>query len=74
VPRSPVWFNRGIYTSPMPNENAVQPGARCSLGNYRPGIPGDVTILQNIVRSVPPAKRSYTILSPIPAVPPPWWP
>jgi hypothetical protein len=70
-PHSPVWLNCGIYTSPVPNENAVhsmEHGA--AWVTYRPGLPAaGRTALQDLVRGEPSSKRSYTILSPYPGLP-----
>lgn len=72
-PHSPVWLNCGIYTSPVPNENAVHSMEHGAVWiTYRPGLPSaQVTELQNLIRSEPQAKRSYLILSPYPGLPAP---
>jgi hypothetical protein len=70
-PHSPVWLNCGIYTSPVPNENAVhsmEHGA--AWVTYRPGLhAAGMTALQDLVRGEPQTRRSYTILSPYPGLP-----
>lgn len=70
---SAVWLNCGIYTSPVPNENAVhslEHGA--AWITYRPSLSASsVQALQTLVRGEPQAKRAYTILSPYPGLPAP---
>jgi hypothetical protein len=68
---APVWLNCGIYTAPVPNENAVHSLEHGAVWvTYRPGLPAaEVTALQNLVRGEPQASRSYTILSPYPGLP-----
>ena len=68
---SSVWLNCGIYTSLVPNENAVHSMEHGAAWiTYRPNLPaGGVTALQNLVRGEPQSKRSYAILSPYPGLP-----
>ena len=70
---NPVVLNCGIYTSPVPNENAVHSLEHGAVWvTYRPGLPAaEVTALQNLVRGEPQVSRSYTILSPYPGLPAP---
>lgn len=65
---SPVWLNCGIYTSPVPNENAVHSMEHGAVWiTYQPNLPGpDVTALQGAVRG-----KSYVLLSPYPGLPAP---
>jgi hypothetical protein len=72
-PHAPVWLNCGIYTSPVPNENAVHSLEHGAVWvTYRPGLPSaEIATLQNLVRGEPQAARSYTILSPFPGLPAP---
>src|SRR5215475_12613712 len=63
-PHNPAVLNCGIYTSPVPNENAVHSLEHGAVWvTYRPGLSAaEVTALQNLVRGEPQATRSYTIL------------
>ncbi len=68
-----VPLNCGIYTSPVPNENAVHSLEHGAVWvTYRPALPAArVTTLQNLVRGEPQGKRGYVILSPYPGLPAP---
>lgn len=70
---NPAPLNCGIYTSPVPNENAVHSMEHGAVWiTYRPGLPASgVTQLQNLVRGEPQATRGYIELSPYPGLPSP---
>lgn len=65
---SATWLNCGIYTQPVPNENAVHDLEHGAVWiTYRPGLPAaDITRLT--ARS---AGQSYLLLSPYPGLPAP---
>jgi hypothetical protein len=65
---NPVWQNCGVYTEPVPNENAVHSLEHGAVWiTYRPDLPADqVQRLQEITR-----QSSYRLLSPFPDLPSP---
>ena len=67
-PHSPVWQNCGIYTSPVPNENAVHSLEHGAIWiTYRPDLPANqVSDLRADVTGQP-----YGLLSPYPGLPAP---
>jgi hypothetical protein len=67
-PHSPVWQNCGIYTSPVPNENAVHSLEHGAIWiTYRPDLPtNQVSDLRTDVTGQP-----YGLLSPYPGLPAP---
>lgn len=67
-PHSPIWQNCGIYTSPVPNENAVHSLEHGAIWiTYRPDLPADqVAILRADLAGQP-----YGLLSPYPGLPAP---
>jgi hypothetical protein len=72
-PHNPVVLNCGIYTTPVPNVNAVHSLEHGAVWvTYRPSLPtAGVTALQNLVRGESEQQRGYTILSPYPGLPAP---
>lgn len=66
---NPQWLNCGIYTSPVPNENAVHDLEHGAVWvTYRPDLPAaQVSKLTSIVRSY----QTYVDLSPYPGLPAP---
>lgn len=67
-PHNPVWQNCGIYTSPVPNENAVHSMEHGAVWiTYQPSLStADIQTLQGLVRG-----HSYVILSPYTGLPSP---
>jgi hypothetical protein len=67
-PHASVWQNCGIYTSPVPNENAVHSLEHGAIWiTYRPDLPADqVADLRANVTGQP-----YGLLSPYPGLPAP---
>lgn len=67
-PHNPVWQNCGVYTSPIPNENAVHSLEHGVVWiTYDPDLPADqVERLQQITR-----RSGYRLLSPYPDLPSP---
>jgi len=65
---NPVWQNCGIYTSPVPNENAVHSMEHGAVWiTYQPSLStSDIQTLQGLVRG-----HSYVILSPYTGLPSP---
>ena len=65
---SPIWLNCGIYTSPVPNENAVHDLEHGAVWiTYRPDLPkGDIARLTEFATG-----QSYLVLSPFPGLPAP---
>lgn len=65
---NPVWLNCGIYSSPVPNENAVHSMEHGAVWiTYQPNLPAnEVSALQKLV-----GKNTYVILSPYPGLPAP---
>ncbi|MDX6286354.1 MAG: hypothetical protein QOG53_1839 [Frankiales bacterium] len=63
---NPVPLNCGIYTSPVPNENAVHSLEHGAVWiTYQPDLPtADVQTLTSLVRG-----KTYVILSPYPGLP-----
>ena len=68
-----ILLNCGIYTSPVPSQNAVHSLEHGAVWiTYRPALPAaGVTTLQNLVRGEPQDKRGHVILSPYPGLPTP---
>ena len=64
-PHSPAWLNCGIYTEPVPNENAVHDLEHGAIWvTYDPALPAaTVAKLRALVPS------TYTLLSPYPGLP-----
>ena len=69
-PHNSVWLNCGIYSSPVPNENAVHDLEHGAVWiTYRPDLPAaDVAKLKSIVQS---KTKGYLDLSPYPGLPAP---
>ncbi len=65
---NPVWLNCGIYTSPVPNENAVHDLEHGAVWiTYKPDLAkGDVQKLTDIAQG-----QTYLTLSPYPGLPAP---
>jgi hypothetical protein len=65
---NPIWLNCGIYSSPVPSENAVHSMEHGSVWiTYQPNLPAnEVSALQKLV-----GKNTYVILSPYPGLPAP---
>jgi len=65
---NPVWLNCGIYTSPVPNENAVHDLEHGAVWiTYQPTLSkSDVSKLTNLVKG-----QTYLLLSPYPNLPAP---
>ncbi len=63
-----VWLNCGVYTQPVPNENAVHSLEHGAIWiTYQPNLPADqLQKLQAIVKA-----SNYRILSPYPGIPSP---
>ena len=63
-PHNQVWLNCGIYTQPVPNENAVHDLEHGAVWvTYDPSLPaGTVTKLRELMPS------TYTVLSPYPGL------
>jgi len=67
-PHNPVWLNCGIYTAPVPNENAVHSMEHGAVWiTYEPNLPPSA--LQHLVSLV--EGHSYVILSPFSGLPAP---
>ena len=66
---NPAWLNCGIYTSPVPNENAVHDLEHGAVWiTYRPDLPTQqVSQLTDLARSY----TTYVTLSPYPGLPAP---
>jgi hypothetical protein len=64
-PHNPAWQNCGVYTSPVPNENAVHSLEHGVIWiTYQPDLPADeLEKLQNLTR-----QSSYRLLSPYPGL------
>lgn len=64
-PHNPTWLNCGIYTEPVPNENAVHDLEHGAVWvTYDPSLPAaDVEKLRDLMPS------TYTVLSPYPGLP-----
>jgi hypothetical protein len=65
---SPVWLNCGIYTSPVPNENAVHDMEHGAVWiTYKPDLAkADIAKLTSVVKG-----QTYVDLSPFPGLPAP---
>ena len=68
-----VWLNCGIYSQPVPNENAVHSLEHGSVWiTYRPDLPAaDVSQLQQFVQDHYDGNELYLVLSPYPGLPSP---
>jgi hypothetical protein len=66
-PHNALWLNCGIYTQPVPNENAVHDLEHGAVWvTYDPSLPAaTVTSLRDLMPS------TYTLLSPYPGLPAP---
>ncbi|MHC5794601.1 DUF3105 domain-containing protein [Lacisediminihabitans sp. FW035] len=64
-PHNPTWLNCGIYTEPVPNENAVHDLEHGAVWvTYDPSLPAaEVAKLRDLMPS------TYTVLSPYPGLP-----
>lgn len=64
-PHNPTWLNCGVYTKPVPNENAVHDLEHGAVWvTYDPSLPAtDVAKLRDLMPS------TYTVLSPYPGLP-----
>jgi hypothetical protein len=65
---NPIWLNCGIYTNPVPNENAVHDLEHGAVWiTYQPNLPAsEVSALQKLV-----GHNTYVVLSPYPGLPAP---
>lgn len=65
---APIWLNCGIYTSPVPNENAVHDMEHGAVWiTYQPNLPAsEVSALQKLV-----GHNTFVDLSPYPGLPAP---
>lgn len=72
-PHNPVPLNCGVYTVPVPNENAVHSLEHGTVWiTYQPNLaPDQVAILQQLVTSSYVGTERYLILSPYPGLPSP---
>ena len=72
-PHNPTQLNCGIYTGPVPNENAVHSMEHGAVWiTYRPELPVDqVTALQQLVSSHYVGAERYLVLSPYTGIPSP---
>ncbi len=63
---NPTWLNCGVYTAPVPNENAVHSLEHGTVWiTYQPTLPADqVAVLQQLVTSHYVGTERYLILSP----------
>jgi hypothetical protein len=70
---NPVWLNCGVYTQPVPNENAVHSLEHGTVWiTYQPSLPADqVAILQQLVTSNYVGTQRYLLLSPYAGIPSP---
>ena len=68
-----VWLNCGIYSQPVPNENAVHSLEHGTVWiTYRPDLPAaDVSQLQQFVQGHYDGNELYLVLSPYPGLPSP---
>jgi hypothetical protein len=68
-----VWLNCGIYTDPVPNENAVHSLEHGAVWvTYQPSLANDqVATLRDLVSSKYDGPDRYVILSPYPGLPAP---
>jgi hypothetical protein len=72
-PHNPVQLNCGVYTQPVPNENAVHSLEHGAVWiTYEPQLPAaDVSTLQRLVTSSYVGTQRYIILSPYVGLPTP---
>jgi len=72
-PHNPVWLNCGVYTQPVPNENAVHSLEHGAVWiTYRPDLSlAKVLQLQQFVESHYQGDQRYLVLSPYPGLPAP---
>jgi hypothetical protein len=70
---NPIWLNCGIYSQPVPNENAVHDLEHGAVWvTYRPDLPSsDVSRLQQFVQNHYDGNELYLVLSPYPGLPAP---
>lgn len=72
-PHSAVWLNCGVYTQPVPNENAVHSLEHGAVWiTYQPSVPAsEVAALRQLVETSYVGSQRYLILSPYPSLPAP---
>ena len=72
-PHNPVWLNCGIYSQPVPNENAVHSIEHGSVWiTYRPDLSSaEISRLQQFVQTHYDGNNLYLVLSPYPGLPAP---
>ncbi len=72
-PHSGVWLNCGVYTQPVPNENAVHSLEHGAVWiTYQPSLPASqVAALRQLVETSYVGSQRYLILSPYPSLPAP---
>ncbi len=72
-PHNAVWLNCGVYTQPVPNENAVHSLEHGAVWiTYQPSLPpSQVAALRQLVEASYVGSQRYLILSPYPTLPAP---
>jgi hypothetical protein len=70
-PHDAVWLNCGIYSTPVPDRNAVHSLEHGAVWvTYRPDLSAAIVgHLRSLVREQPARRRGYVILSPYPGLP-----
>jgi hypothetical protein len=73
-PHSPQWLTCGVYTTPVPNENAVHDLEHGAVWiTYQPSLPADQVAIIQADALAPPVVRGtrYVTVSPYPGLPSP---